>query len=58
MLELAKKFLAATEQDYYGILGIPRNASIEEIKKAYRQLARQYHPGNSLFNLIQHSNHI
>ncbi|KAH0550499.1 hypothetical protein KQX54_019749 [Cotesia glomerata] len=44
MLELAKRFLAATEQDYYGILAIPRNASIEEIKKAYRQLARQYHP--------------
>lgn len=49
MLELAKKILATTEQDYHGILGIPRNASVDEIKKAYRQLARQYHPGNLFF---------
>jgi len=31
-------------KDYYQILGINRNASDEEIKKAYRRLAMQYHP--------------
>ena len=30
--------------DYYHILGLPVNSSVEEIKKAYRQKARMYHP--------------
>jgi len=30
--------------DYYNILGIDKNASTDDIKKAYRKLARKYHP--------------
>jgi molecular chaperone DnaJ len=32
------------KQDYYDVLGIPRNASPDDIKKAFRRLAMQYHP--------------
>ena len=34
----------ATKRDYYEVLGVTRNASEDEIKKAFRRLARQYHP--------------
>jgi len=35
---------AATKKDYYETLGVARSAETEEIRKAYRRLARKYHP--------------
>ena len=35
---------ASTKQDYYEILGVAKGAKEDEIRKAYRRLARKYHP--------------
>src|SRR3981189_572324 len=37
--------MATTQQkDYYGTLGVKKTASSDEIRKAFRKLARKYHP--------------
>jgi curved DNA-binding protein CbpA len=36
--------MSTTERDYYELLGVPRDADAQEIKKAFRQLARRLHP--------------
>ena len=40
----------AAKRDYYDVLGVARNADTGTIKKAYRKLAKKYHPDTNAGN--------
>ena len=56
--EKEKKFFdqhyPAKNKTYYDVLEVPRNASHDEIKQAYRRLALEYHPKNNPNNASAH----
>jgi DnaJ-class molecular chaperone len=41
---VSERHIMGSQKDYYAILGIAKTASEDEIKKAYRNLAKKYHP--------------
>lgn len=45
--------MAVDYKDYYNMLGLEKNASQKDIQKAYRKLARQYHPDVNLGDKVK-----
>jgi len=58
LLGKAKLLLRKSKRkDYYKILGIDKNASTEDIKKAYRKRALDHHPGKEEYNCLLKNNY-